>query len=73
VRHGGDGLHAAQRHDHVGAGDVHRVEHLGVDAVVAAVARYGVEHAITVGTPAALAVAMLMYADAMCAYRPVGT
>jgi len=29
--------------------------------------RYGVEQAITVGTPAALAVAMLMYAEAMCA------
>ena len=38
VRHGGDGLHAAQRHDHVGARDVHRVEHLRMDAVVAAVA-----------------------------------
>ncbi len=28
---------------------------------------YGVEQAITVGTPAAFAVATLMYADAMCA------
>jgi len=34
---------------------------------------YGVEQAIMHGTPAAFAVAILIYAEAIWAYLPVGT
>ena len=34
IRHGGDGLNPAQAHDDVGAGDMHRVQDVRVDALV---------------------------------------
>ena len=52
--HRGDRLHAAERHDHVGAGDVHGVEHVADGCPRP---RKGVEQAMTVRTPAAFAVA----------------